>query len=125
MKTEIREKNGVTYLKFHPNGQDQPIELPVITKGARKDTNAWSWNGDRDKPTLKPSIKMTSYHPTVAVSHFWLNDGECKHLGDSTDGLAGKTLPLKDLPEIKILTDEDIDNLSNAVGAINEIINKW
>jgi len=80
------------HLEFQPHGYPYPIVLPVITRGSRAEAKAWSWNGSTDKPTLKPSIKTT--HPNGAISHIWLTDGMCQHLSDSTDGLAGKVLPL-------------------------------
>lgn len=83
------------HLEFRPHGYQFPIVLPVITHGSREDAKAWTWNGSTDKPTLKPSVKTT--HPDGTVSHIWLTDGVCQHLSDSTDGLAGQTLPLQKL----------------------------
>lgn len=93
--TIVRKQNAVTYLEFQPEGYENPIVLPVITKGSRDEANAWSWNGDAEKPTLKPSIKTT--HANGTTSHIWLENGVCKYLADSTDGFAGKTLPLPPL----------------------------
>ena len=59
----------------------------------RENSNAWTWNGDLEKPTIRPSVKTENCHERT-MSHIWLNDGVCQHLGDSTDGTAGKTLPL-------------------------------
>lgn len=89
-------RGGKRYLRFWPHGYEYPLELPVITRGTREGTGAWTWNGSLEKPTLRPSIR-TTHGGTGLVSHYWLNDGECQHLGDSTDGLAGQTLPLKPL----------------------------
>lgn len=88
-------RRGVDYLRFHPHGYESPVMLPVITRGARAGTNAWTWNGSVESPTLRPSIKTT--HADCTVSHVWLNDGACQYLDDSTDGNAGKTLPLQPL----------------------------
>ena len=84
--------SGRDYLRFKPHGYEFPISIPVITHGSRDDANAWTWNGSLEKPTLKPSVKTT--HADGKVSHIWLTDGMCQHLGDSTDGMAGQTLPL-------------------------------
>jgi hypothetical protein len=90
-------RGGKRYLRFWPHGgYEYPLELPVITSGTREGTGAWTWNGSLEKPTLRPSIKST-HGGSGLVSHYWLNDGECQHLADSTDGLAGQTLPLKPL----------------------------
>lgn len=88
-------RNGTHYLRFQPHGYEFPIALPVITHGSRDVANAWTWNGSLEKPTLKPSVKTT--HADGTVSHLWLTDGMCRHLADSTDGLAGQTLPLLSL----------------------------
>jgi len=90
----LHEFNGRKYLKFMPHGYSNPISLPVITKGSRDDANAWTWNGSTESPDLKPSIRTR--HSDGTVSHLWLNNGVCEHLNDSTDGLAGQTLPLRD-----------------------------
>lgn len=89
----LLERDGKKFLRFQPHGYEYYIELPVITSGSREKTNAWTWNGDIEKPTLRPSIK-TTHGGSNQVSHLWLNDGMCQHLADSTDGLAGRTLPL-------------------------------
>jgi len=88
-------RHGTDYLRFQPHGYEFPISLPVITSGSRAAANAWTWNGSLQKPTLKPSVKTT--HACGKVSHIWLTDGICQHLDDSTDGLAGQTLPLLSL----------------------------
>lgn len=91
----LHERQGEHYLRFQPHGYEFPIALPVITSGSREAARAWTWNGDLEKPTLKPSVKTT--HADGKVSHIWLTDGMCQHLADSTDGLAGQTLPLMSL----------------------------
>ncbi len=65
--------------------------IPVILKGDRRGTNCWSWNGDTEKPTLKPSILTTDGTHTC---HTWVNDGKAIFLPDCTHELAGKTLDL-------------------------------
>lgn len=87
--------DGVDYLTFQPTGYDFPISLPVITKGSRKESNAWTWNGCVDKPTLRPSVRTN--HGNNKISHIWLTDGICQHLSDSTDGLAGQNLNLVEI----------------------------
>ena len=96
----LEHRNGLDYLRFQPHGYEFPILLPVITHGSRDAANAWTWNGSLEKPTLKPSVKTT--HADGKVSHIWLTDGMCQHLGDSTDGLAGQTLPLVHLANARI-----------------------
>ncbi len=97
MRAQLEERNGVNYLRFRPPGYEDPISLPVITHGSRDESNAWTWNGSLETPTLKPSVKTT--HADGKVSHIWLTDGMCFYHGDSTDGNAGKTLALCELDE--------------------------
>lgn len=87
---------GRETLRFWPPGYESPICLPVIRSGSREAGGVWSWNGSTEKPTLKPSIR--TLQPDGRVSHFWLTDGECLFLQDSTDGNAGRALPLQVLP---------------------------
>jgi Family of unknown function (DUF6527) len=95
MKATLETRSGTDYLRFQPHGYEFAISLPVITHGSREKVNAWTWNGSTDSPTLKPSVKTT--HANGTISHIWLTNGVCQHLDDSTDGLAGQTLPLMDL----------------------------
>jgi len=67
--------------------------IPVILKGSRKSTNCWSWNGDIESPTLKPSI-LTDQSPEGPRCHSFVNDGMVKYLSDCTHELAGQSLPL-------------------------------
>ena len=70
--------------------------IPVILKGSRKGTHCWSWNGDTEKPTLRPSIRSRD---GVHTCHTWVNDGEAQFLTDCTHELAGQTLDLLDVDD--------------------------
>lgn len=115
-------RRGKKYLRFWPHGYEHPLELPVITSGTREGTNAWTWNGSLEKPTLRPSIR-TRHSNEGPVSHLWLNDGQCQHLDDSTDGLAGQTLPLRPLGWQCDLGDEGMDHdwkeMSDSYGEVD------
>lgn len=63
-------------------------QIPVILRGTRKGTNHWTWNGDVEKPTLKPSIRTRN---NKHVCHSFVTDGRIQFLTDSTHELAGKT----------------------------------
>jgi hypothetical protein len=92
--------------------------LPFILKGSRKDTGCWTWNGDTEKPTLRPSIKVQSGHFAGANScwceyyrqhpdetpfftcyqcHTWINDGKAQFLDDCSHEFRGQTLDLLDV----------------------------
>ena len=70
--------------------------IPVILSGPRKGTGNWSWNGDVDKPTLKPSI-LTDNGEGGIRCHSFVNDGMVKFLADCSHEFAGQTLPLFDV----------------------------
>lgn len=72
--------------------------IPVQLRGTRAGTGNWSWNGDTEKPTLKPSIK-TRMPPVCECCHTLVNDGRVQFLTDCTHDLAGQTLDLLDVDE--------------------------
>lgn len=68
------------------------LTLPVITRGSRAGTGAWSWNGSTEAPTLRPSVAASA--PGLFSCHTWINDGKSVHLGDCTCGFSGQTVDL-------------------------------
>lgn len=58
----------------------------------------WKWNGDYDKPTFEPSVKVTMFRrdgKTVhSLCHSFVTDGQIRYLNDCTHKEAGKTIPL-------------------------------
>lgn len=55
----------------------------------------WHWDGDRDAPTVSPSIHVNP--GSEAECHLFIEDGEIRYLKDSHHDLAGDTVKL---PEI-------------------------
>jgi len=90
------EPSKATHVWLHMPGPIPNRLLPVILKGSRAGTNCWSWNGDIESPTLKPSIRSRD---GVHTCHTFVNDGVVKFLPDCTHALAGKTLELLDIEE--------------------------
>ena len=68
--------------------------LPVMIGGTRYGTPNWTWNGDVDKPTLKPSILTTMYEFRC---HTWITDGNAIFLNDCSHEFAGQTHELLDV----------------------------
>lgn len=83
-----------------------------VTEPARR----WQWDGNRDAPTISPSIKVSGVqwdvespfhkprHQTVAagspvVCHSHVKAGRWEFLGDCSHALAGQTVPMVPLPE--------------------------
>ncbi len=107
-----------THVELHMPGPFPSRLLPVILRGSRDDSPrpVWSWNGDTEKPTLKPSILTrgtemvtdeeverigageTIDKPQI-VCHTWINDGQAQFLGDSTHEFAGQTLDMLEVEE--------------------------
>jgi hypothetical protein len=92
--------------------------IPVQTRGTREGTGNWTWNGDTEKPTLRPSLLVTgmqlreefftneqreaikrreNVHLTELRCHSWITDGKINFLSDSNHKLAGQTLDLLDV----------------------------
>ena len=83
-----------------PSGVLEYRNLPVQIGGARAGTNNWSWNGDVDKPTFKPSILTRgSWAGEPFICHSFVNDGKVKFLNDSSHKFAGQTLDLLAVPD--------------------------
>lgn len=89
------EPSEATHLQFNVPGPFPTRIIPVILKGTRAGTGCWSWNGDTEKPTIKPSVRTTNGHNTVC--HSFINDGRIQFLSDSTHEFAGQTLDLLDV----------------------------
>ncbi|SRR6266571_3526465 len=111
-KTKLTD-NG--YLKFWCPGCREVHAIAL---------DRWRWNGDREKPTFHPSVKVTSGHYVTAhkkgvdhcwctyyaqhpekepafkcgICHSWVKEGKIQFLSDSTHELAGQTVELQELP---------------------------
>lgn len=99
MKAKLKIIDNKKYLMFCVDyGTSNILDgfhcLPVITSGSRCNTNAWTWNGDLENPTLKPSIKTKGLE---GIMHCWLNEGKTKMLSDSNIPNKGKTVDLINL----------------------------
>jgi len=86
--------NEATHIILHMPGPIPDRIIPVILHGTRSGTHCWSWNGDTEKPTLKPSIVTRDGKHTC---HTWVNDGQAIFLGDCTHELKGQTVALLDV----------------------------
>lgn len=90
-----------THLHMSSPGPIETIMLPVQIKGTRAGTGNWTWNGDVERPTIKPSVlnRFENYDNIIGntfVNHIWITDGQVIFLGDCTHDLKGQTLDLID-----------------------------
>lgn len=94
MKTEVWVTEEVEYIKYHCPGCKHLHYVP---------TKRWHWNGDREKPTLSPSVRhfipANEYGPEKTICHYHLRNGILEFCGDCDHDLKGKNVPLPDLPE--------------------------
>lgn len=85
--------DDATHLTLNFPGPVGKLTLPVITKGTREGTSCWSWNGDIEKPTLRPSVLTTREHISLRC-HTWVNDGKAQFLDDCSHELRGQTVDM-------------------------------
>lgn len=72
--------------------------IPVVHGAVdRRGTNCWSWNGDTEKPTLKPSI-LTKGGGGV-VCHSFVNNGVVRFLSDCSHEFANQEVDLLDVED--------------------------
>lgn len=73
----------------------------TVRKPGDAERPAWSFNGDRNKPTFAPSMRRKSSRPTEKterVCHYFLTNGVLDYCADSTHKLAGQKCDLPPLP---------------------------
>lgn len=75
------------------NGSSGLHMLPVTGEGRP----TWSFDGNLEAPTLSPSILTGKNSPNIC--HSFLKAGIFEFLGDCTHSLAGKHVPMPDLPD--------------------------
>ena len=85
--TKATFKDGHVY--DMPGQHSVPVR-PHAPKG-------WGFNGDLERPTLMPSLKVTYGEDSDYICHFHVRNGQIQYCGDSTHALAGKTIPMEDI----------------------------
>lgn len=58
----------------------------------------WSFDGNLDKPTFRPSVRIRWGQRLESCCHYWLKAGQIQFCKDCTHALAGETVPLPALP---------------------------
>ncbi len=92
----VVDGNGQPYGHYHYcPGCDDMHRLPPPPR--------WTFNGDLVKPTFSPSFAHSVRDPdgevATEICHYILADGVLNFCGDSTHALAGKSVPLPDIPD--------------------------
>jgi Family of unknown function (DUF6527) len=106
------EPSEATHVRINMPGPSGLLILPVVQGNTtRAATVSWTWNGDMDKPTLRPSVLTNGYfRPTDAEyralrsgekierrpyrCHTWVNDGQAQFLDDCDHDLRGQTIDM-------------------------------
>lgn len=101
------ESSEATHLKLIFPLKFSPLKERIIsvqTNGVRSGTPNWTWNGDTDKPTLRPSI-LTHWQagdgngnpePDI-VCHSFICEGVVQFLNDCTHEMAGQFIELEEV----------------------------
>lgn len=61
------------------------------------DGKRWSFNGDFERPTFTPSVRLSAGGKTYC--HYFITDGRIIYCDDSEHELKGQTVMLPDLPK--------------------------
>ena len=78
-------------------------QLSFYCPGCRELHNVnetWHWNGNLDKPTIQPSIRVRAPHgekQQMRVCHSYITEGTIQFLHDCTHDLSGKTVALPNI----------------------------
>jgi hypothetical protein len=113
--------DGEKFLQFWCPGCDE-AHGPIIER-TRSERPLWQWNGDRERPTISPSLLIRSGHYAPGhlkngicwctynaehpadpapckcyVCHSFVRDGQIQFLSDCTHHLAGQTVAIPDWP---------------------------
>lgn len=97
-KVRERKEEGWYHFEFNCPGCGYKHGFYVRREG--HNGPIWEFNGDLEKPTVSPSILMsTSWDDKPHVCHSYINNGIIQFLSDCTHKLAGQTV---ELPEIEI-----------------------
>ena len=96
-----------THIMLNMPGPIPTRIIPVQQRGTRAGTGNWTWNGDTEKPTLKPSI-LSRCPPICECCHTFVTDGKVHFLGDCSHELAWQTLDLLDVDDAADAAREDV-----------------
>jgi transposase-like protein len=69
------------------------------------DKYSWNFDGNYDKPTILPSIKVSHEGRDSYVCHSFIRNGKIEYLSDCSHNMAGKTVDM---------TTDEFDTISEA-----------
>lgn len=87
------EPQEATHVEISTPGPIPTRLLPVGGSG-------WTWNGDLERPTFRPSILSRTADASGEIRcHSYVTDGRIEFLGDCSHELAGQTVDLLNVDE--------------------------
>ena len=94
----------------------QYCRLPTIYCPGCKEIHTfdtrWTYNGDCDSPTFSPSMLVHQSTPELRC-HSFVREGKIQFLNDCHHELAGKTVPIPEMPDHLIMDDmEFVDGVA-------------
>lgn len=92
-KVQNKEKANICYL-FHCPGCGHAHVM--CTKHIDPNWPIWTFNGDIEKPTFKPSL-LNHIPGMNKRCHLFITDGKIQYLNDCTHKLKGQTIEMVDL----------------------------
>ena len=96
---KVRERNEEDWYHFEFNCPGCKYKHGFYVDRAGHTGAKWDFNGDIEKPTVSPSILMTTtYAGAPHICHSFITNGMIQFLGDCTHAMAGLTV---ELPEIE------------------------
>lgn len=87
------DKEQVKYAIVFCPGCSTRHAIPIETPPGHP-TGPWTWNGDLDKPTFTPSLRVRWGEGFKYCCHSHITDGRIAFQADSTHAFAGQTLDL-------------------------------
>lgn len=106
----LSDGSGTAYLFYCPSCRSHHSFVCRRERG--KHTANWQFNGDMERPTFTPSLRIISSRPRPGVPvdnvggsdmeeytmcHLFVTDGVIHYCGDTPTAFAGKQVPLEDL----------------------------
>lgn len=68
----------------------------ILVRSATTSRPSWEWNGDYEKPSFTPSVKITG-GPGYCC-HYYITDGQFRYQDDCSHDLKGAIVDVPDLP---------------------------
>lgn len=92
-------------MKVQKDGTGWLMHCPAC-KSTHHFDGRWTFNGDVEKPTFRPSMRVScgpypEYSKRAGQNdecHFYVTDGQIEYLADSNHDLTGQTVPVPDYP---------------------------